>query len=125
MARINSRSKGARGELEMAKLLGDALGIIIKRNINQVRDGGYDLRVEGWSIECKRCQQLQISTWWAQAVKSAQDVGMLPALAYRRNHEQWKVMLRLGELAPEFSSSEDHLATISLETFIEVIKKRK
>lgn len=89
-----SRDKGARGEREVLKLLGDELGEILTRNIQQTRDGGADcLAVKGFAIEVKRQESLSRPTWWRQAIEQAQRVGAEPMLLYRRNREQWKAFI--------------------------------
>ena len=40
---VSERRKGADGERELAKLLYDRLGVELKRNLEQSRNGGYDL----------------------------------------------------------------------------------
>jgi hypothetical protein len=41
----SQRRKGAAGENELAKILSDQLGWVVKRNIGQSRDGGDDITV--------------------------------------------------------------------------------
>ncbi len=85
-----SRTKGARAELEVLKLLGTELGQALQRNISQTREGGADcLCVKGWAIEVKRVEQLSRPAWWRQAVAQALRVGAEPMLLYRRSREPW------------------------------------
>ena len=73
---INSRTKGARGEREVLKLLGEELGIDLQRNLVQTREGGADcLCVRGFAIEIKRQERLSRPTWWRQACEQAARVG--------------------------------------------------
>ena len=89
-----SRDKGARAEREVLKLLGDELGEILTRNLQQTREGGADcLAVKGFAIEVKRQERLSRPAWWAQAVEQAQRVGAEPMLLYRRNREKWKAFI--------------------------------
>ena len=89
-----SRDKGARAEREVLKLLGDELGEILTRNLQQTREGGADcLAVKGFAIEVKRQERLSRPSWWAQAVEQAQRVGAEPMLLYRRNREKWKAFI--------------------------------
>ena len=86
----SQRNKGARGEREALKLLGDELGQALQRNITQTRAGGADcLEVKGWAIEVKRCEQLSRPKWWRQACEQAARVGSEPMLLYRRSREPW------------------------------------
>ena len=91
---MNSRAKGKRGELELAKFL---------------RGWGYDARrgqqysgangdadvvgVPGLHIECKRVEQLNIENALKQAEHDAPD-GIIPIVFHRKNGEDWKVTLR-------------------------------
>ena len=54
---INSRQKGRRGELEVARLIASALGVDVKINYAQAAMGGYDIAVWGWAIEVKRAER--------------------------------------------------------------------
>ena len=52
-------TKGKSAERELAKLLGDHLGLELSRNLDQTRDGGYDLiGLPGIALEVKRCERL-------------------------------------------------------------------
>jgi hypothetical protein len=53
-----ARNKGARGENELAKLLSDELGFVVKRKLGQARDGADDIEVGPYRIECKRQETL-------------------------------------------------------------------
>ena len=81
------RSKGQRGENELAALLSDELGISIKRMLGQERDGGADLHVGPLRIQVKRCETLKLAEWWRQAVDDAGDGE--PVLAYRASRRPW------------------------------------
>lgn len=90
-----SRSKGARGELELCRLLSEELGVTVQRNISQARNGGADcLELRGFSIECKRTERLARPTWWAQAVEQGQRVQAEPIVFYRRSREPWQALIR-------------------------------
>ena len=85
-----SRNKGARGEREVLKLLGEELGISLTRNLEQSRAGGGDcLVIRGWCLEIKRQEALSRPSWWRQAVDQAQRVGQEPMLLFRRSREPW------------------------------------
>lgn len=89
-----SRNKGAAAEREVLKLLGDELGIMLTRNLQQTREGGADcLGVRGFAIEVKRCEALSRPAWWRQACEQAKRVGAEPMLLYRRNREQWRACI--------------------------------
>jgi hypothetical protein len=95
MSGRRSRNKGARGELELCRLLSEELGIEIRRNIGQARSGGADcLELQGFAIEVKRCEQLRKPTWWGQAVEQGQRAGAEPMVFFRRNGEPWQALIR-------------------------------
>lgn len=92
-----SRAKGQRGEREALKALGDELGAILTRNLQQTREGGADcLQVKGFAIEIKRKESLARPTWWRQACDQAERVGAEPMVLYRRNREQWQALIHIG-----------------------------
>lgn len=129
--KINSRKKGASAERELAKILREKYGIEIKRNLNQTREGGYDLvGLEGFAIEVKRAEKLLIKKWWEQAVNQSEPGKTLPVLIYRQSRQPWSVVVPLNFLVcsslccGSISSEElvGHRATISLDAFIIMAK---
>lgn len=101
---MNSRAKGAEGERQLAK---------------ELRKYGYDTRrgqqycgiegnadvvgIDGLHIECKRTQQVRDEVFLQQAERDAKE-GEIPVVMYRRNHEEWKVTLRLEDFMKIFKS---------------------
>lgn len=82
MAKINSRAKGARGELEVAEILQTVVNRVaihcgftapkIRRNVEQCQVGGEDLIGLPWySIEIKRVEQVNVDKWWEQTLTQA------------------------------------------------------
>lgn len=82
MTRINSRTKGANGEREVAALLQRVVTEVallcgyvapeIRRNTEQSQIGGEDLTgLPWWSIEVKRCERVELDKWWEQACVQA------------------------------------------------------
>jgi hypothetical protein len=77
----SQRTKGATYEREVAQVFSAALGIEVKRNIGQARDGGNDLDVGPLVVECKRRKTLTtIEGWMLQAQAAANE--------RRRGHEE-------------------------------------
>lgn len=98
-----ARDKGKRGEREIAdrfiaimeqvekELWKKGYSEDVKRNTLQSDRGGFDLvGIPGLAIEVKRCETLQLGSWWQQCCKQAKD-GLLPVLFYRQNNRAWKV----------------------------------
>ena len=72
-----SRRKGIRGEAEALRALGDELGVVLQRNLEQTRESGADCVVlKGYAIEVKRCETLCIPKWWRQALSQAAARGI-------------------------------------------------
>lgn len=89
-----SRTKGQVGEREVCKLLGEALGVSLDRNLEQTRDGGCDIVANKvWYIEVKRQEKYQIDSWWEQACRQAKEKDKYPALFYRKSREDWHVIM--------------------------------
>jgi hypothetical protein len=88
------RSKGARGEREVAAIISDLLGYKVSRRCRQ-HDGDCDLEgVPGWSLEVKNQAHVSralLKAWWQQAVDQASD-ELCPALWYKRAPGWWRVI---------------------------------
>lgn len=116
--------KAKNAELELAKLLDERLGFRVRRNLEQCRQGGHDLLIPGWALEVKRHAELRRNVWWQQAVAQAEAAGQRPALAYRANHQPWKFMVALCDLAPAYAAQSIWLtAELDLEGFCLVIRE--
>lgn len=90
-----ARNKGARGENELAKILTDELGFVVKRKLGQARDGADDIQIDKFRIEVKRRERLQIEEWCKQ-VEACTEEGEVPVVAFRRNGQPWRVVLPLN-----------------------------
>lgn len=115
MPGINIRAKGAGAEREIADDLNyiihtlyKELGIegqpwaIVQRNQNQSAVGGKDLTgTFGLAIEVKRQEALSINTWWAQCVKSAEDLGEVPVLLFRQSKQKWRCITMVRVPLPD------------------------
>ena len=93
---VNGRAKGAAAEREIAKLLFAALGMTFKRDLEQYRAADHgDLICDEpfpFVIEVKRYKTgcAPQPAWWDQVCAAAKSAGLLPMLAYKYNHQQWK-----------------------------------
>lgn len=109
----NSRRKGKNSELEVALILYDQLGVRVKRNLEQSRNGGHDLVVvdphasevdrslDEFAIEVKRHSRItdgMIDGFWSQAIQQAEDARKIPALIFRQDRMAWRVMIPMNEL---------------------------
>ena len=80
-----SRDKGKAGELEVAKVL-QAHGLDVRRTPNS---GGLAWRgdlqgLEGYLLEVKRCEALNVPAWLRQAHADARG-GEVPVVFFRRS----------------------------------------
>jgi hypothetical protein len=98
--KINSRSKGIRGENEFCKWIADVLGLdeVPTRNLEQTRESGADiLGVGPFVFEVKRCQNLELSKWWKQVNANTPD-GKIAVVAFRKNRNPWRILISAGWL---------------------------
>lgn len=94
MSGRRSRTKGAAGEREAFRALGDELGESLVRNLDQTRSGGADcICVRGYAIEVKRQERLSRPSWWRQAVAQAQALGVEPMVLYRQSRKPWRALI--------------------------------
>lgn len=103
MGRINSRTKGKVGELELAAFLRER-GYEARRG--QQFHGGADspdvvTDLPGVHLECKRVEKTALYDWLEQAKRDAAP-GNVPIVAHRKNREEWVAILRLDDLLKLF-----------------------
>lgn len=124
-----SRNKGAGGERELRRLLGEELGEGITRNLAQSRAGGHDLEgVDGWAIEVKRTRKATrglLRAWWSQTTDQAERAGLRPALAYREDRGPWLVAVRLADIRPGLGTwpGWEWTATLSLPAWCALVRE--
>lgn len=95
---MNSKSKGKRGELELAAYMRER-GITARRG--QQYSGGGDspdvvTSLNDVHFECKRVEAGNLYNWLEQAQRDAGD--KLPVVAHKRNRKEWVAILPLEEL---------------------------
>lgn len=97
MARLNSRRKGKASELEAAHLLSDLLGSVVKRQLGQSRDGGFDLAIGSkYAVEVKRRRRISTLYRWVRQVEDCCK-DRVPLVMCRADGEGWLVVLRLPD----------------------------
>ena len=110
---MNSRSKGQRGELALAKEL-QKYGFEARRG-QQYCGGTGDadvIGVPGLHIECKRVERLNVENAMRQAEADAKK-GEIPVVMHRANREEWKVTMRLEDFMRQFCKALDKKAGIT------------
>ena len=97
-----AKTKGASGEREFCKWIYENLGLEKTRNLDQTRDGGSDiLDVFGIDFEIKRCETLNMDSWWAQVIKATRKRGNEPVVAFRQNRKKWRFLISAKHLGLE------------------------
>lgn len=94
---MNSRQKGARGERELAELL-RSYGYDARRSQQYCgANGDADVvGVDGFHIECKRVEQLNIYKAMEQSERDARE-GEIPIVCHRKDRKGWLVTIRFDD----------------------------
>lgn len=105
----NSRNKGARGEVELARELARVLGCRARRG--QQYSGSPEspdviTDIPCLHIECKRTETLRLYDALAQSARDA-AAGEVPVVMHRRNRGKWIVVAELDRL-PELAANITH-----------------
>jgi Holliday junction resolvase len=89
------RTKGATYEREIVHTLVER-GYIAARNLMQTRDGGADIILQDFIIECKRRASIAIYDWLDQATLAAKG-RKRPVVVARGDRRESVVILRLED----------------------------
>lgn len=105
---VNSRRKGAEGEVEFAKRCQE-FGYRGARRGQQYNglEGKDVVGLPGIHLEVKRVQQLNPFRAMDQAVLDS-EAGELPAVAWRKNRERWLIVLRDEDFFRLLAQSSDY-----------------
>lgn len=95
----SQRRKGANGENELARILSDYFGRVVKRTLGQARDGGHDIETPPFRWEVKRRKAIAVYDFIEQAAQACQD-GATPVVAMRADGKGWLVLMRLDDALP-------------------------
>ena len=98
MGKINSKAKGSAGERELSRILRDR-GYDAHRTAQycgNTGDAADVVGLDGFHIECKRCERTEIQKWMEQAERDHKD-GTIPIVVHRRSREEWMVTLKLDK----------------------------
>lgn len=117
------RAKGHAAENEVCKILSEKFGYKVKRNLDQVRNGGADIiDVPPFAVEVKRHQVLNIPAWWKQALSQTTDSNPIPVLLYRQNGKPWMCCIPFNTVSKKKYSKlrikDTVYVTISLPLFL-------
>lgn len=102
MAKINSKSKGKRGELDLVHSLRDAGFPDVKRSVQYCgkATGTADLvGLPGVHVEAKNVERLNIWSALSQSQRDSQADGKgdIPAVFFKRNRSGWYVAVPLKD----------------------------
>lgn len=104
---MNSRRKGKRGELALARILREH-GFEARRGVQY--HGGAEspdvIGLPGVHIECKRVERLDLMGAYRQAVRDAASDEM-PAVFHKRNREPWLVTMNLEDFIQLYREAKD------------------
>lgn len=94
----SSQRKGRNGELELTRILQEA-GYPVRPGepVSYGREPDL-IGLPGIHIECKRCEQLRLSDWMAQAERDSkrfQDGA--PVVFHRRSRSPWLVTMKMAD----------------------------
>lgn len=92
-----SRDKGRRGELELCKILSDALSLPVRRvPLSGAMEGHKgDLEVPGLHVEVKRQETWHLQEWIRQMEDQSGD--QMAALMFRKSRSPWYVLMTLSD----------------------------
>lgn len=92
-----AKDRGASYEREVCAALTDALGSKVTRVLGQARDGGSDIELKPFMIECKRRRKIAVYDWMAQAKTSAAAKDMVPVVVCRADGKESLAIFRLDD----------------------------
>lgn len=98
---LNSRGKGASGELEAADALSEVLGDCRRTVQYSGRAGTADVVCEyapGLHIEVKRTERLNPYAFIDQAIRDATASKRVPLVVCRSSYKPWLIVCRLSDL---------------------------
>lgn len=97
--KINSRSKGARGEREFAEVVIRTFGVEARRGRQYCGSPDSPDVQTGFKrlhFECKRVESFNLYKAMKQAENDAGD--KIPVVAHRRNNQPWVVCVKLDDV---------------------------
>jgi len=124
----NGRNKGASFERQCALMIKENLGIEVKRDLEQYRQGdrGDLIGIDGVVIECKRYKMANgghyHDDWWQQVVKASEAINAQPMLIYKYDRADPKVVVRLSFINPEYAGMSE-TATLGMDCWFMLMRE--
>lgn len=94
------RTKGATYEREVCGDLFQELGVRVSRNLGQARDGGNDIDVGAFRLECKRRARIGVEEWLRQCEKACAKDGHVPVVVMRGDGCESMILMRAKDFWP-------------------------
>ena len=92
-----AKDRGAAYEREVCQTLSDALGTKVTRVLGQARDGGSDIDLGPFLIECKRRRKIGVYEWMDQAKTSVCLTVQTPVMVCRGDGKASLAIFRLDD----------------------------
>ena len=92
----SQRIKGANYELDIVHDLSDYLGVDCSRNLEQTRDGGADIVLDHFVIECKRRNSIAVYGWVDQAQAACKE-GQTPIVVCRADRRESLAIMKWSD----------------------------
>lgn len=97
---VNSKQKGKKGELELAKVL-RGHGYDVRRSVQyngKAEEGQPDLLgLPHIHVECKRTEKLKLYDAMDQAKRDSDGTNQIPVVFHRRNNCEWLAIMTLED----------------------------
>lgn len=102
MGKINSRSKGKRGELEIAHLFQNhGFGARRGQQFSGLQGDADVVGVPYLHLEVKRTEKLNLDKAMEQSQRDARE-GEIPTVVHRKDRQEWRITLTLEDFMPIF-----------------------
>ena len=92
----SQRTKGHSFEREIANNLTELLGRKVQRHLGQARDGGDDITLSPFRLECKRYAKIAVYKWLEQVI-AACGPGDIPVVIAKADHQDPIAILRYSD----------------------------
>ena len=125
---INSRTKGATFERDVAKILNEffeseGIDYVCKRNLDQYQSKDLcDINIPHHAVECKFYKEgdWYQQVWWDQVCKATD--GRIPVLIFKYNRKPIRVCVPLYAINPEWDEDNDKVTVMPIEEWLEVLR---
>lgn len=106
MSGRTSQRKGRQGKRELCGILESyGYNVCLGEPLNYGKEPDIS-GLDGVHVECKRCEQLRLSEWMAQAERDSQRFqDGAPTIFFRRSREPWYVVMGLEDWLIIYSKS--------------------